>query len=395
VNAAAIVCAGRRTPIGRVGGALAHVPVERLAAPVLRAVLDGLGARPTDVDDVILGNAAGPGGNPARVASLEAGFDVTTSAVTVDRQCGSGLEAINLAARLVQAGAGDMYLAGGVESPSTAPWTVERPATPQALPRFAARARFAPATIGDPDMGAAAENVVREHGITRERQDRFALRSHEKAVAAAAAGAFDDELVPVSVALEGSAPTAALERDECPRPDTSLERLARLKPVFRTDGTVTAGNACPVNDGAAVVAVLSERRARELGVTRGLRFVDAIAAGVHPDVLGIGPVTATRRLLERNSRVGLGDIGLVEFTEAFAGQVLACLDLLGLGEERVNVSGGTIALGHPWGASGAVLVTRLLTETARTEGGPSAPRYALATLGIAGGMGLATLFEPL
>ncbi len=347
------------------------------------------------MDDVILGNAAGPGGNPARLAALEAGFDVTTSAVTVDRQCGSGLEAFNLAARLVQAGAGDMYLAGGVESPSTAPWKVERPATPQAVPRFAARARFAPAAVGDPDMGMAAENVAREHGITRERQDRFALRSHEKAVAAAAAGAFDDELVPVCVAPEGGAQTAVLERDECPRPDTSLERLGRLAPVFQADGTVTAGNACPVNDGAAAVAVLSERMARELDVTRGLRFVDAVAAGVDPNVLGVGPVPATRGLLARNPGVGLGDIGVVEFTEAFAGQVLACLDLLGLGEERVNLSGGAIALGHPWGASGAVLVTRLLAETARAGSRRSAPRYALATLGMAGGMGLATLFEPL
>ncbi|MFB7633426.1 thiolase family protein [Streptomyces sp. NPDC056149] len=388
-----VVVAARRTPIGRIGGAFATTPIHELLRPVLTGVLDDLGLTGAEVDDVIVGNAGGSGGNPARYAALFAGLGIDAPAMTVDRQCGSGLEAVNLAAGLVAAGRADVVLAGGAESSSTAPWRVERPPVPHGTPRFYARPHFVPQEFGDPDMGVAGENVARLGRIGRERQDRYALESHRKALAAAQSGRYAAELVPVEVRV-GRAGSVSVTADECPRPDTTLEKLARLKPVFAEGGTVTAGNACPVNDGAAMVAVVSERKFRELGLAKGLRVVDAAVTGVDPEILGWGPVPAVRRLLKRNPGITLEDIALVEFTEAFAGQVLACLDELGIPEERVNRGGGAIALGHPWGASGAVLVTRLFSDMF----GPCDPvaagaRYGLATLGAAGGLGIATLFE--
>lgn len=377
----AVIVAARRTPIGRMGGALRDLPVEDLAAPVIRAVLADAGIDPAEVDDVLLGNAVGPGGNVARLSALAAGLPVAVPGVTVDRQCGSGLEAVNMAARLVEAGAGEVFLAGGVESTSTAPWRVARPAGPYRTPRFYDRARFAPEAVGDPEMGGAAENVARACGITRERQDAFALESHRKAVAAQAAGRFTREIVPLALPHGGT-----VERDECPRPDTSAEKLARLPPAFVPGGTVTAGNACPVNDGAAVVAVVSERRFAAMAGARGLVVVDSAAAGVDPNLLGTGPIPAVRRLLARQPGVNLADVDLVEFNEAFAAQVLACLDALEIPQTRVSVGGGALALGHPYGASGGVLMTRLFSELRTGQRG-------LATLGIGGGIGLATLVE--
>ncbi|MBP2231711.1 acetyl-CoA C-acetyltransferase [Azospirillum agricola] len=387
-----ILVAARRTPVGRIGGSLRDLPVEDLAAPVIRAVLADAGLDPAEVDDVLLGNAAGPGGNVARLSALAAGLPVAVPGLTVDRQCGSGLEAINLAARLVQAGAGDVFLAGGVESTSTAPWRVAKPSGPTRSPVFYDRARFAPDSVGDPSMGEAAENVAAAFGIARERQDRYALDSHRKAVAAQAAGRFTREIVPLALP-DGR----TVDRDECPRADTSLDRLARLRPVFREGGTVTAGNACPVNDGAAVVAIVSERRFRALGLTRGLRIVDSQAAGVDPNLLGTGPIPAVRKLLARHPGLTVADIDRIEFNEAFAAQVLASLDALGIDEARVCPGGGALALGHPYGASGAILMTRLFSDLLFPLPGPDdgpAPRRGLATLGIGGGLGLATLVEP-
>lgn len=383
-----IIVAARRTPVGRIGGALRELPVEDLAAPVIRAVLVDAGIDPAEVDEVLLGNAVGPGGNVARLSALVAGLPVSVPGVTVDRQCGSGLEAVNLAARLVQSGACDIVLAGGVESTSTAPWRVAKPSSLYRSPAFYDRARFAPDEIGDPSMIEAAENVASAYGIDRARQDRYALESHRKAVAAQAAGRFDREIVPLTL-RDGR----VIDRDECPRADTSQERLARLRPILRPDGTVTAGNACPVNDGAAVVAVVSERKFRALGLSRGLAVVDSAAAGVDPTLLGTGPIPAVAKLLARNPGLSVADIDLIEFNEAFAAQVLASLDALGIDQSRVSVGGGALALGHPYGASGAILVTRLFTELLFPAVGMS-PRRGLATLGIGGGMGLATLLEP-
>jgi len=362
----AIIVAARRTPIGKVRGALRGLRVEELAAPVLRALLADTKLSPEQIDDVILGNAAGPGGNIARLSALQAGFPVSVPGVTVDRQCGSGLEAVNMAARLIEAGAGEIYIAGGVESCSTAP------------PREFPRARFAPDFIGDPEMGEAAENVARAYNISRARQDAFALRSHQKAVAAQTEGRFTAEIVPV----------AEISHDECPRADTTLEKLAALPPVFMDEGTVSAGNACPINDGAAAVLLMSESKAQSLGLNEGLRVVDSAVAGVDPNLLGIGPVPAVQKILKRQN-LTLADIDLVEFNEAFAAQVLACRDQLGIMEDQLNVGGGAIALGHPYGASGAVLMVRLFTELVRRENGAR----GLATLGIGGGMGVATVVE--
>ncbi|MBB2910717.1 acetyl-CoA C-acetyltransferase [Streptosporangium becharense] len=400
-----VVVAALRTPVGRAGGALAGVRAEDLLAPVLRAVLDASGARPEEIDDVVIGNAAGGGGNVARLAALTAGLPVGVPGVTVDRQCGSGLEAVMLAARLVAAGAGDCYLAGGVESTSTAPWRAERPERPMGMPRFYARARFSPESIGDPEMGVAAENVARAYGISRERQDAFALRSHRRAVAAAQAGRFAAETVPITVpaGVRRRGERVVVDTDECPRSGTSAAALAALRPAFAEGGTVTAGNSCPLNDGASAMLVTTADNARRLveenrrrgrgegsGGTALLGFVDGASAGVDPNLLGIGPVESTRRLVARNPGLVPGATA-VEFNEAFAAQVLASLDELGIDEEEVNPDGGAIALGHPYGASGAILVTRLYTRLAR-DPAPVRTR-GMAMLGIAGGLGLTALFE--
>lgn len=385
---AAHIIAAKRTPIGRIGGVLANVPAERLLAPLIQALLDETGIAGDRIDDVIVGNAAGPGGNPARLAALEAGLPLEIPGVSVDRQCGSGLEAVNLAASLVKAGAGDIYIAGGVESPSTAPQRAIR--SVDGSHRFINRARFSPDVIGDPDMGVAAENVAERCGIARDRQDRFALSSHQKAVTAIAAGLVEDEIVPI-VAGDGQTVVA----DQCPRPDTSLQKLAALPPVFVAGGTVTAGNACPVNDGAALVLVVSERVLRRLQLGVALRHVDCRARGVDPNLLGLGPIAATHALLEANPGVTIDSIDLVEFNEAFASQVLACLDALHIDPERVNPGGGALAFGHPWGASGAILAVRLFSQMTRRRGSSaSGVARALATIGIGGGLGISTLFEP-
>jgi acetyl-CoA C-acetyltransferase len=389
VSGGALIVAARRTPIGRVGGALRRLPLEALVVPVLHAVLADAGVAADEIDDVILGNAAGPGGNPARLALLAAGLPTQVPGVTVDRQCGSGLEAIILACRLIEAGAGEIYIAGGVESASTAPWRLERPASLYGRPRLYDRARFSPDAIGDPEMGVAAENVARTFAISRDRQDRYVLASHRKAVASQASGRFQAEIVAVA-----GGDDEPVGEDECPRAATDLAKLAALPPAFVEGGTVTAGNACPVNDGAALCIVMSERRAGALGFHSGLTFIDAAARGVDPNLLGTGPIASTRALFARHPHLSIGDIDLVEFNEAFAAQVLACLDALAIPEDRVNVGGGAIALGHPFGASGAILVCRLFSEMVRNaDGGPRPARYGLATLGIAGGQGITALFE--
>jgi acetyl-CoA C-acetyltransferase len=360
-----VVVAARRTPIGNSGGALRALPVDQLAAPVLRALLDDTGLR--EVDDVLLGNVFGPGGNPARVAALRAGLGAGVPGATVDRQCASGLAAVLMAATMIRAGEGSAYLAGGVESASTAPhraWRTDPP-TPYT------RAPFAPAELGDPDMGAAADLVAREAGVSRERQDEFAARSHARAVAAQQAGRFAAELVPVG----------GVHADERPRPGFTAARLARFRPAFTPDGTATAANSCGINDGAAAVLVVSERVRRERGLP-GLRLVSGATSAVDPNRLGLGAVPAMRRVLDRRPDV-------VEFNEAFAGQALACLDAAGVDEHTVSTDGGAIALGHPWGASGAVLVVRLFALLVRAAGAGT----GLTALSAGGGVGVAALWE--
>ena len=381
----AVVAAAFRTPIGRINGSLAAIEPASLAAPLIRHILAETGLAPEAVDDVILGNAANSAGNLARLAALEAGLPVTVPGMTVDRQCGSGLEAIALAARLVQAGAGRFYLAGGTESTSRAHLRFRPPTLPGGEPEPVRRARMAPDTIGDPDMGLAAENVADHAGISRERQDAFALESHRRAVAAQKAGRFDSEIVPIDT------PSGPVSRDECPRENTSLEKLAALKPVFRPDGTVTAGNACPVNDGASVVLVTSLAEARALGLAPLLQIVDCAVAGVDPNLLGLGPVPAMQKLVARNPGLDAARIPFIEFNEAFASQVLASLDALGVDPAGINRDGGALALGHPYGASGAILVTRLFAQMRGAAPGTE----ALAMMGIGGGMGIVAVLRKL
>jgi acetyl-CoA C-acetyltransferase len=382
-----VVIAARRTPVGTAGHALAGVDLVGLLAPVLRALVDDLGPLAPDVDDVVIGNCRGPGGNPARVAALAAGLGLDVPGVTVDRQCGSGQEAIHQAATSVLAGAADLVLAGGAESASTAPWRMTRPTRPTGMPTPYERAPFAPSEIGDPDMGPAAETVATMCGITRQRQDAYAVRSHALALAAARAGAFDAELVSVG----------GLVSDERPR-RLGESVLSRMRPAFVPGGTVTVGNCCGVSDGAAAVAVVPEHVRAGLGLP-GLAIRGWVCVGLDPNTPGLGPVPAVTTLL-KGLGTELADVGVVEMTEAFAAQVLACTDALGLDPldqldlagpdaTRVCPQGGAIAMGHPWGASGALLLVRLFAQMVRVDG----PRLGVATCAIGGGQGLALLAE--
>jgi len=376
-----VVIAARRTPIGTAGHALAAVDVVGLLAPVLRALVEDLGPNAPAVDDVVIGNCMGPGGNPARVATLAAGLGTGVPGVTVDRQCGSGQEAVHQGATAILAGVADLVLAGGVESASTAPWRMARPTTSTGLPVPYDRAPFAPSEIGDPDMGPAAEEVATRCQVTRARQDAYAVRSHALALAAAQAGAFDAELVPVAGVLS----------DERPRRLTQAV-LSRLRPAFAPGGTVTAGNCCGVSDGAAAVAMVPAHLRDALGVP-GLALRGWVSVGLDPNTPGLGPVPAVEKLL-KDTGIGLAEVGVLELTEAFAAQVLACTEALGLDPlgpdaTRVCPQGGAIAMGHPWGASGAMLVVRLFAEMVRVDG----PRFGIATCAIGGGQGLALLAE--
>jgi acetyl-CoA C-acetyltransferase len=370
---APVIVAALRTPVGTAGRSLARVDAAGLAAPVLRRLVSELPDLP--VHDVVLGNCMGPGGNVARVAALSAGLPAEVPAMTVDRQCGSGLAAITTAASLVRESPG-LVLAGGTESVSTAPWRFWPPDAGREPQRYG-RAPFAPADMGDPDMGLAADLLAAEHAVTRGRQDAYAARSHARAHITQEAGGFDAEIVPVD----------GVHRDERPRRGLTVERLARFRPAFRPEGTVTAGNACGVNDGAAAVAIVDAATHERLGLP-GLRILGTATAGVDPNRPGIGIVPAVRAALAQ-SQVGLDDIDVVELNEAFAGQVLACCDELGLAPERVCAEGGALALGHPWGASGAVLVVRLFSQLVRRGRG----RLGLAAIAVGGGQGIAVVFE--
>ena len=387
-----------RTPIGRYGGALAAVRPDDLAALVIRAILDRTGIDPALVEDVILGcaNQAGEDNrNVARMALLLAGLPVEVAGLTVNRLCGSGLQAINSAAHAIAVDDGDVFIAGGVESMTRAPYVM---AKPEAAWERGSREAY-DTTLGwrfvNPrlaaahypySMGETAENVAERWSVSRERQDAFALRSQERAVAAIEGGLFDDQLVPVEVPQRKGDPTV-VRRDEHPRADSSIEALAKLRAAFREGGSVTAGNASGINDGASAVLVVEAARAGELGLTPMARVVATAVAGVDPAIMGIGPVPAVRKVLSR-AGLSVDDLDLVELNEAFASQSVVCIDELGLDPEKVNVNGGAIALGHPLGASGGRLVTMLVHELRRRGG-----RYGLATMCIGVGQGIATIVE--
>jgi acetyl-CoA C-acetyltransferase len=385
----AVILSAVRTPVGRHGGGLAGTRPDDLAAIAVAAAVERAGVPPAEIEDVWLGcaNQAGEDNRDvARMAVLLAGLPDSIGGVTVNRLCASGLAAIVGACHAVIAGDGDLFVAGGVESMSRAPLVTAKP--DQAFPR-GDRTMY-DSTLGwrfpNPrleelfpleTMGETGENVAERWAVSREDQDAFALRSQQRWAAAAAAGRFDDELVPVGDVV----------RDEHPRSDTSAEKLAALKPAFRAGGSVTAGNSSGLNDGAAAVVVASEERARELGIEPLGAFVGSAVAGVDPRVMGIGPIPAVRKLLSRTG-VGVDELDLVELNEAFASQSLAVVRELGLDEEKVNVNGGAIAIGHPLGMSGARLTVTLLHELRRRGG-----RYGVATMCVGVGQGQAALFE--
>jgi acetyl-CoA C-acetyltransferase len=381
--AQALIVTGRRTPLARLDGELAFLDAQGLATVVVRALIGDARIAPDTVDDVILATAAGPGGNLARRVALDAGLATSVPGLTIDRQCGGGLDAIVLACRLVEAGAGELYIAGGVESASTSPF--RHAASVDAGTggrRFFPRQMFAGGGHDDPGMAESAETIAAEWGIARLRQDAYAARSHQRAVAAATAAVFAGEIVPC-----GGGDELVVEHDSCPRATLTAERLARFPAIVRPDGAVTAGNASQIADGCAAVVVASRAMAERLGRS-GLVHRDSCTAGVDPRLCGIGGVAATRRLQVRNPAFDPAAVTQVAFTEAFASQTLATIDDLGLDEEAVNPNGGAIGLGHPWGASGAIQVVRLLADLATQPGATG-----LAVAAIAGGMGTATWFE--
>jgi len=385
----AVIVATARTPMGRYGGQLKDVRPDDLAAVVLKEACERAHVKPEEVEDVILGcaNQAGEDNrNVARMALLLAGFPVEVPGQTVNRLCGSGMQATITAAREIQAGAADILIAGGVESMTRSPWVMPKPSGafprgPQTVYDTALGWRLVnpkmAAMYGTLQMGETAERVAQKYEISREDQDAFALRSHRRAIAAQESGRLAEEIA----ALDG------ISQDEGPRVDTSLEALAKLKPAFAANGSVTAGNASPLNDGATALVLMSDAKAEERGLTPLARLVSAAPAGVHPDYMGIGPVPSSLKALEK-AGLQAADMGVVELNEAFASQSLACIRLLGLDEEKVNVNGGAIALGHPLGSSGARLVGTLVREMVRRDA-----EYGLATMCIGVGQGIASVWQ--
>ncbi|WP_181782254.1 MULTISPECIES: acetyl-CoA C-acyltransferase [Cytobacillus] len=358
----AVIVQAKRTPIGKLNGMLKDYEPHELAAPLLKYLAEGMEEK---IDDVILGNVVGPGGNVARLSALEAGLPLSVPGLTLDRQCSAGLEAIRLACYYIQGGAGTCYIAGGTESASTSP--------------FSKRARFSPDQIGDPDMGAAAENVAEKYNISKESQDTYAQLSYERSWKAFEKGVLAEEMIPIG---------SHLHDEEFFRKRKMETLLKRAKPTFKKDGTVTAANSCGIHDGASAVLLMEEETAEKNGYRPILRFADSAVAGVHPNYPGSAPVPAIQAILERNY-LTIDDIDLIEINEAFASKIAACANELSIPYEKLNVNGGALTIGHPYGASGAVMITKLFYEVQRRP--PS--KYVLAAIGSGGGVGVAVLFE--
>ncbi len=396
----AVILSAVRTPIGKYAGALKDVRPDDLAALVIAEAVQRAGVPKEGIEDVIMGcaNQAGEDNrNVARMALLLAGLPISVAGQTVNRLCGSGLQAVNSAAQAIQTGAGDLFVAGGVESMTRAPFVMGKPdaAFPRSLPSLQDTTigwRFINPRLSEMhypySMGETAENVAEAWHVSRADQDAYALASHQRAVAAIREGRFRDEIVPVSVPQK-KGEALIVDTDEQPRADTSLEKLAALKPVFRQGGTVTAGNAAGINDGAAALVLASRQRAEALGLHPRARILASAVAGVDPAQMGLGPIPATQKALER-AGLRVSDLDLVELNEAFASQTLQCMRTLGLDHERTNVNGGAIALGHPLGCSGARILTTLLYEMERRGA-----RLGLATMCIGVGQGIATIIERL
>lgn len=389
----AVIVSGSRTPIGRFGGAFKDVSASELGSLAIKAALEQANIRPDQVDEVVLGNAlqTTEAGYAARLASLGAGIPAEVPTIAMNRQCSSGLEAINMAALMVKTGEVEIAVAGGIENMSQSPYLVGY------------KVRFDGLGMGDGaltdsliqglgcpvnlyHMGVTAENVAERFGVSREDQDELAAVSHERAVAAIKGGRFDHQISPVTVPQRRGDPII-VSKDEGPREDSTLERLAQLSPVFKKDGTVTAGNASSINDAAAVVVIMSAEKAAELGIQPRLRWHTRGVSGVEPAIMGIGPVPAIRKVLGK-AGMTMDDIGLIELNEAFASQALYCIRELGLDVEKTNVNGSGISLGHPVGATGAIMTVKLMDEM-ESRG----DELGIVTMCVGGGQGVATIFQ--
>ena len=389
----AVIVSGARTAVGRFGGAFKDVAAPDLGAEAIKAALERAGIRPEQVEEVVMGNAlqATEAGYAARLSSLKAGIPQETPTIAINRQCSSGLEAINMAAQLVRTGEVDIAVAGGMENMSQTPYLLGYQARFDGL-------RMGDATMRDGlteglgcpvnryHMGVTAENVAERFEVSREDQDELALISHQRAVAAIAGGRFSEQIVDVSVPQRRGDPVV-VSQDEGPRADTTLERLASLRPVFKRDGSVTAGNASSINDGAAAVVIMSATKAAELGILPKLRWHTRGVAGVEPAIMGTGPVPAVRKALNK-SGMSIEDIDLIELNEAFASQALYCMRELDMDLDKTNVNGSGISLGHPIGATGAIMTVKLMEEIGLRD-----QEFGLVTMCVGGGQGVATIFE--
>ena len=383
----AVIVSAVRTAIGRQGSALSSVPAHILGAEAIKEAVKRANIDPEIIDDVIFGNVLSGGGNIARLTALQTGLSIDLPGLTIDRQCGSGINAINLAAQAIRAGDGDVYIAGGTESMSRAPYLLDRPEKPYSpMPPSFRKSKLSPKEIGDPPMGITAENLVGKYGITRKEQDEFAYQSQQRMARAMVEGRFDEQIVPIAIPTKKGEPII-FQTDEHPRPQTTLEALGKLQPAFLKGGTVTAGNSSGLNDAASALVIMSREKAEELKLTPLAVVRDYAVAGVDPNIMGIGPVPAVRKVIKK-SGLTLDQMDLIEINEAFAAQVLACNRELEMDLEKVNVNGGAIAHGHPLGATGAILVTKAVYELQRSRG-----RYALITACIGGGQGIATIIE--
>ncbi|WP_079527653.1 thiolase family protein [Halobacillus hunanensis] len=383
----AVIVSAVRTAIGRQGGTLASIPAHVLGAEVIKEAVSRARLSPEMIEDVIFGNVLSGGGNIARLSALQTGLSINLPGLTVDRQCGSGLNAIQLAAQAIKAGEGDVYIAGGTESMSRAPYLMDRPERAYSpVPPKIRKSQLSPQEIGDPPMGITAENLAEKYLVGREEQDEFAMQSQQRMANAMNEGRFEEQIVPISVPVRKSSPVD-FRRDEHPRPQTTLDGLSMLRPAFLEAGTVTAGNSSGLNDAASALTILSREKADALGVTPLATVRECTVSGVDPNIMGIGPVPATRKVLQK-AGLTLDDMDVIEINEAFAGQVLACNRELEMNIHKVNINGGAIAHGHPLGATGAILTTKAVYELQRSGG-----RYALITACIGGGQGIAMVIE--
>jgi acetyl-CoA C-acetyltransferase len=382
----AVIVSAVRTPIGKYAGCLAKLEGYQLGGIVVKEAVRRAGIDPSLIEEVYFGNAEGAPGNLGRVVALEADLPVTVPGIQFDRQCASGLETICMAAAMIESGHGDVYVAGGAESMSNNPYFMSKSARPYsyAYPTFN-YVMMSPPKAGNPDMGVTAENVLKVHPVSREAMDAFAYESHKRAIRAIEAGVFKEQIVPITTRVGRNEVT--IDTDESPRADASLEDMAKLKPIFVKDGSVTAGNSCPMNDGAAAVVIMSKEKADELGIPYLLKVKGFAAVGLDPAVMGFGPIGAVQKLLKKTG-VSLDEVEMIELNEAFASQSIGCIEELGLDPARVNPNGGAIALGHALGATGAVLTTKAAYAMKNAE-----RKYAIVTMCVGGGEGAAAMFE--